>query len=77
MMGSSLFGSNQDYKIGICCFSTKHPVLRKKNLLALNQDHVFKLNNMTVYQRTVVHLASTIKNLTNRVDQYKVDIISI
>ena len=27
----SPFGSNQNYKIGICCFSAKHAALRKKS----------------------------------------------
>jgi hypothetical protein len=26
-------GQTKDYKIGICCFSAKHVVLRKNNLL--------------------------------------------
>jgi hypothetical protein len=26
-------GQTKDYKIGICCFSSKHAVLRKNNLL--------------------------------------------
>jgi hypothetical protein len=38
--------SNQtkDYKIGICCFSTKHAVLRRKSKdwLVWNQDNVFE-----------------------------------
>ena len=34
----------KDYKIGICCFSTKHAVLRRKSKdwLAWNQDNVFE-----------------------------------
>ena len=33
----------KDYEIGICCFSTKHATLRRKNKdwLARNQDNVF------------------------------------
>ena len=32
----------KDYKIGICCFSTKHPTLRRKSKegLARNHDNV-------------------------------------
>ena len=35
-------GQAKDYKIGICCFSTKHEALRRKNngWLAQNQDNV-------------------------------------
>ena len=35
-------GQTNDYKIGICCFSTKHVVLRRKgkDWLARNQDNV-------------------------------------
>jgi hypothetical protein len=35
-------GQIKDYKIGICCFSTKHALLRSKSRdwLALNQDNV-------------------------------------
>jgi hypothetical protein len=35
-------GQIKDYNIGICCFSTKHAVLRRKDKdwLARNQDNV-------------------------------------
>jgi hypothetical protein len=35
-------GQSKDYKIGICCFSTKHAALRRKSKdwLAQNQDDV-------------------------------------
>jgi hypothetical protein len=35
-------GQTKDYKIGICCFSAKHVVLRRKSKdwLARNQDNV-------------------------------------
>ena len=35
-------GQTKDYKIGICCFSAKHPVLRRKSKdwLDRNQDNV-------------------------------------
>ena len=35
-------GKTKDYKIGICCFSAKHAVLRRKNKdwLDRNQDNV-------------------------------------
>ena len=37
-------GQTKDYKIGICCFSAKHAVLRKKSKdwMARNQDNVSK-----------------------------------
>jgi hypothetical protein len=36
-------GQTRDYKTGICCFSVKHALLRKKTKywLARNQDIVF------------------------------------
>jgi hypothetical protein len=42
----------KDYKIGICCFSSKHAALRRnsKDWLAWNQDNV----GQHVYPRTVV-----------------------
>jgi hypothetical protein len=35
-------GQTKDYKIGMCCFSAKHAVLRRKSKdwLARNQDNV-------------------------------------
>jgi hypothetical protein len=35
-------GQTKDYKIGICCFSTKHVALRRKSKdwLARNQNNV-------------------------------------
>jgi hypothetical protein len=37
-------GQTKDYKIGICCFSTKHASLRRKtkDWLARNRDNVFE-----------------------------------
>ena len=44
-------GSSQakDYDIGICCFSTKHEVLRSKttDLLTRNQNNVFEWSDMS------------------------------
>ena len=44
-------GSSQakDYDIGICCFSTKHEVLRSKttDLLTRNQNNVFEWSHMS------------------------------
>ena len=46
------FGSGQtkDYKIGICCFSAKHAVLRRKSKdwLVRNQDNVSELGDMSI-----------------------------
>ena len=40
----------KDYKIGMCCFSTKHEALRRKNKdwLARNQDDVSEWNDMSI-----------------------------
>jgi cytochrome b subunit of formate dehydrogenase len=42
-------GQTKDYKIGICCFSAKHAVFRRKNTdwLARNQDNVSKWSDMS------------------------------
>ena len=41
-------GQTKDYKIGICCFSTKHTALRSEsnNCLALNQDNAPEWSDM-------------------------------
>ena len=41
---------SNDYKIGICCFSTKHAALRKKSKdwLSRNQDNVFECGDMSI-----------------------------
>jgi hypothetical protein len=38
----------KDYKIGICCFSTKHAALRRKSKdwLARNQNNVYEWSDM-------------------------------
>ena len=40
----------KDYKIGICCFSAKHPLLRRtsKDWLAWNQINVSEFNDMSI-----------------------------
>ena len=42
-------GQTKNYKIGICCFSTKQAALRSrsKDWLAQNQNNVFGLSNMS------------------------------
>jgi len=44
-------GQTKDYKIGICCFSTKHAALRRKSKdgLARNQDNVSEWSNMSTH----------------------------
>ena len=43
-------GQTKDYKIGICCFSTKYVALRRKSKdwLARNQDIVSKWGYMSI-----------------------------
>jgi hypothetical protein len=42
-------GQTKDYKIGICCFSTKHVALRRKSKdwLARNQNNVSEWSAMS------------------------------
>jgi hypothetical protein len=46
----SRLGQIKDYKIGICCFSSKHATLRnkRKDCLARNQDNIFEWGDMSV-----------------------------
>jgi hypothetical protein len=43
-------GQTKDYKIGICCFSDKHAVLRRKNndWFARKQDNVSEWSHMSI-----------------------------
>jgi hypothetical protein len=43
-------GQTKDYEIAICCFSTKHAALRRKNKdwLAQNQDNVSEWGDMSI-----------------------------
>jgi hypothetical protein len=52
----------KDYKIGICCFTAKQPVLRSKSndWLARNQNNVSKWSDMST-QGLLFQWASTIK----------------
>ena len=45
-------GQIKDYKIGICCFFSKHSTLRSKNKdwLALNQINVSELSDMSLHR---------------------------
>ena len=69
-------GSNQSYKIDICCFSAKHAAIRRKSKdwLAWNQNNVSEWSDMStrVFQR-----ASTIKIQLSVLVQYKADLIII
>ena len=52
----------KDYRIGICCFSTKHTALRRKSKdwLAQDQDNVSEWGDMST-RGLLFQLASTIK----------------
>ena len=43
-------GQTKDYKIGICCISAMHAVLRRKckHCLIRNQDNVSKWSDMSI-----------------------------
>ena len=43
-------GQTKDYKIGICCFSSKHAALRRKrkDWLTRNQDNVLEWSEMSI-----------------------------
>jgi hypothetical protein len=58
----SRLGQTKDYKISICCFSTKHAALRtkSKDWLAQNQDNVSDRGDMSI-RRLLFQRASTIK----------------
>ena len=45
-------GQIKNYKISICCFSSKHSALRSKNkdCLALNQNNVSEWSNMSLHR---------------------------
>ena len=48
---SGQFGQTKDYKIGICCFSSKHAALRKKSKdwLAWNQNNVSEWSDISIH----------------------------
>ena len=54
-------GQTKDFRIGICCFSTKHAALRRKSKdwLARNQNNVSEWSNM--FNHRLFQLTSTIK----------------
>jgi hypothetical protein len=55
-------GQTKDFKIGICCFSTKHAALRRKSKdwLAWNQHNVSEWSDMST-RGLLFQWASTIK----------------
>jgi hypothetical protein len=55
-------GQTKDYKIGMCCFSAKHAVLRRKSKdwLARNQDNVSEWGDMSI-RGLLFQQANTIK----------------
>jgi hypothetical protein len=55
-------GQTKDYKIGMCCFSAKHAVLRRKSKdwLARNQDNVSEWGDMSI-RGLLFQRANTIK----------------
>ena len=69
-------GQSKDYKIGICCFSTKHPALRNKSKywLGENQDHVLLWSDM--YTRELLFQSTSTINIQLCLFYYKTDIIT-
>ena len=61
-------GQTKDYKIGICCFSTKHAALKRKSTdwLIQNQNNVYEWSDMST-RRLLFQWTSTIKNQTQHV----------
>jgi hypothetical protein len=55
-------GQTKDYKIGICCFSAKHAVLRRESQdwLARNQDNVSEWGDTSI-RRLLFQWACTMK----------------
>ena len=55
-------GQTRDYKIGICCFSTKYVVLmrKSKDWLARNQNNMSEMRDMSTHG-VLFRWASTIK----------------
>jgi hypothetical protein len=71
-------GQTKDYKIGICCFSAKHPALRSRNKdwLARNLDYVSEWGDMSTHG-LLFQWASTIKIQLSMLVWYKADLIII
>ena len=73
-----LSGQTKDYKIGICCFSTKHAALRRKSKdwLARNQNNMSEWSDMS-NRGLLFQWASTIKIQLSVLVQNKVNLIII
>jgi hypothetical protein len=58
-------GKTKDYKLGICCFSAKHAVLRRmsKDWLALNRDVCVIISYLISFCFVVVPIRSTSRRL--------------
>jgi hypothetical protein len=71
-------GQTKDYKIGICCFSAKLAVLRRKSKdwLARNKNNVSVWSDMST-RGLLFQWVSTIKIQLNVLVQYKMDLIII
>ena len=71
-------GQTKDYTIGICCFSAKHPTLRRKSKdwLARNQNNMCHVEQH-IYPRTVCQRVSSIKIQLTVLVQYVEGIIII
>ena len=70
-------GETKDYKIGICCFSTKYTALTRKNKdwLAQNQDNVFVWGDMSICR--LVSVSQHYKNPTKHAGLKQSDLIVI
>jgi hypothetical protein len=55
-------GQTKHYKIGICCFPDKHPVLRRKgkDWVARNQNNVSEWSDMST-RGVLFHWVSTVQ----------------
>ena len=71
-------GQTKDYKIGICCFSGKHAVLRRKSKewLAWYQDNVSEWGDISIHGQ-LFQWTSTIKMQLSVLVLYKADLTII
>jgi hypothetical protein len=78
VFGLSHTRQTEDYKIGICCFSTKNTALRRKSKdwLAYDKDNVSEWSDMSIRVQ-LFQWASTIKIHLSMLVLYKADLNSI
>ena len=69
-------GQAKDYNIGICCFSTKHTAVRRKDWLSWNQDNVSEWGDMSICG-LLFQLARAKQIQLSVFVQYKADLIII